>query len=145
MSAATGRQHAALARLLIKACGGLDESARACRLSVSQLSRAQDGMDPAVLPIDVVADLELYCGKAVYSRALVDLLELASARRSPSDLVAESCDVVEASANLQSMVRQSASDGHLSESERRKITEGASRVRQELADIQAILVRASNG
>jgi hypothetical protein len=145
MSAATGRQHAAIARLLIKACGGLDESARACRLSASQLGRAQDGLDPAVLPIDVVADLELYCGKAIYSRALVDLLEAASACRLTGDLVSESCDVAEAGADLQALVRKASKDGKLSAIERRAIGEGAARVRQELADIELLIARASNG
>lgn len=139
MIAASGRQHASWARLLIKACGGLDESSRACRLSVSQLSRCQDGNDPSVLPVDVIADLELYCGQAIYSRALVSLLEGAASQTIAADLVSECCDVGEAGAELQSAVRRAARDGKLSEVERRAICEKASALRKELADVDRLL------
>jgi hypothetical protein len=139
VSAASGRQHASWARLLIKACGGLDESARASRLSVSHLSRCQDGSDPSVLPVDVIADLELYCGQAIYSRALVSLLEGASSLTVPADLVSEGCDVGEAGAELQAAVRKAARDGKLSERERRDLCEKANKVRQELSDMERLL------
>lgn len=139
MSAASPRQHASWARLLIKACGGLDEASRACRLSVSQLSRCQDGNDPNVLPVDVIADLELYCGQAIYSRALVSLLEGSTSQSVPADLVSEACDVGEAGAELQACMRRAVTDGKLTEAEMRAIAQKADRVRKELADLDRVL------
>lgn len=64
------RQHAALARALIKHCGGLEEAESNCRVSMASLSRYQGPDHTDAMPADVMADLEAYCGKPIYSQAL---------------------------------------------------------------------------
>ena len=73
------QQHAWLARQLIEACGGLKkiDEAGFCRLKRSRLSEIQDplgreGIADAYMPADVIAVLEAYCGKPIYSQGLVD-------------------------------------------------------------------------
>ena len=74
----TPLRHALCARMLIKACGGLEEAATACRLEKSQLGNFQDAervQDPAraqFMPADVIHALETYCGQRIYSRALME-------------------------------------------------------------------------
>jgi len=137
--AATMRQHAQWARVLIAACGGLEEAAGVCRVSKSQLARFQDGSTADCMPVEVVADLELYCGAASYSGALV---ALATARREAhkvGQLMDEACDASEAAASLQAMAREAGRDGHLSERERRQLTLATEKAMRELADVQAVL------
>ncbi|TGY87336.1 hypothetical protein E5163_14810 [Marinicauda algicola] len=64
------REHSKLARLLIEACGGLDEASAHCRVRKSVLSGYQNPNDASTMPADVLYDLETYCGRAIYSRAL---------------------------------------------------------------------------
>jgi hypothetical protein len=139
MAAASQRQHAQWARALIAACGGLEEAAGVCRLSKSQLARCQDGASADCLPVDVVADLELYCGQPVISSALVALAEARRASHAIGALMDEACDASEAAVALQSLARAAARDGILSEQERRALTGAAAKVARELADVVAVL------
>jgi hypothetical protein len=82
--------------------GGLDGSSRACRLKKTRLAECQDHTSGASLPVDVVNQLELACGKPIISRALMEDCPLASR---PDDLTAEACGTVEAAAGLQRLVR----------------------------------------
>lgn len=67
------RWHSARARELIAACGGLEEAAANCRVSKSVLSDAQCVHKPSALAGDVIADLEAYCGEALYSTQIAEL------------------------------------------------------------------------
>ncbi|MDR3514061.1 MAG: hypothetical protein P4L73_20690 [Caulobacteraceae bacterium] len=114
------RQHAHLARLLVAACGGVDEVVRnqACRLKASRLYDCMDPTTPGSMPVDVVADLEAYCGDPLYSRALVAARPHAP---EPGPLIEEACESCEAAASLQRLVRTSLKDGHLSFNETQAI------------------------
>jgi hypothetical protein len=137
--AASLRQHAQWARALIAACGGLEEAAGVCRLSRSHLSRCQDGSVADCLPVDVVADLELYCGQPVYSAALVALAESRRVGSVVGQLMDEACDASEAAMALQSLAREASKDGILSERERRALTAAAAKAASELSDVVAAL------
>jgi hypothetical protein len=102
------RQLALLTRQLIALAGGLDESARACRLKKSRLAECQHPASGAFLPIDVVNALEIYVGEPVVSRALV---EDRPARLYPEDLVAEACRTAEDGSDLQRLVREALKPG----------------------------------
>jgi hypothetical protein len=90
------RHHARLARQLIDACGGLDEAVRECRVGKSALSDYQNPHITAFMPADVIADLEAYCGQAIYSGAIA-----AERPTAPSDCaLAETHEAVQAAAAL---------------------------------------------
>lgn len=144
MSAASGRWHAHQARLLIKACGGLEEAAGVCRLSVSHLSRCQDGLDATVLPVDVIADLEMYCGQAIYSSALVGLVKAANEGRDLAKMLTSACAASEGASDLQRAVRVALADDALDERERRAISGQLSRARADLDNVAACLARAND-
>ncbi len=110
-------RHAWLARRLIEMCGGVRAAAEACRLNKSRLSECQAPGSGVYLPIDVVADLEAYCGEPVYSR------ELVAARPSRPDGAApaeEACALTEASAEVQALVRR-LSSRHLGMADRNTV------------------------
>lgn len=85
----TPREHARLARLLIRACGGLEEAAGACRVGKTSLSNYQNPHLGDFIPADVMADLEEHCGEPIYSRALFEARpEVAQARDTERDRLA---------------------------------------------------------
>lgn len=103
-----GRQHALVARQLIRACGGLREAVRALEDSsgrVIKRSRLQEFTDPraaAFMPADVINALEAYCGQAIYSRALAEDRPTDVAGE---DLADEACRTAEDASDLQRMIR----------------------------------------
>ncbi len=140
VSPVTARMHALLARELIAACGGLDEAAGACRLKKSRLSECCQAQAPepdgpnAYLPIDVVAELEAYCGRPIYSQALVDARPSAPGER----LVDEACDVAEGAAALQHLVRRlEAEKRPLTPREKTVIDAAVLKLERELSDVRA--------
>lgn len=112
-------RHAFLARQLIGACGGLEAAASACRLKKTRLQLFTDPNAGSFMPMDVVADLEAYCGRASYSQAV------AAERPQAPDLVGaladEACSTVEAAAELQELVRRHKGGDALTMYERRKV------------------------
>lgn len=130
------RRHSLLARNLIKACGGLEESSKACRIQKSQLSNAQNANNDGVLPIDVVADLESYCGDALYSRAMIEACRAVSGS---GDVVGEAIDVNAQVAALSSHIHHAKSDNIISLREADKIQGVIESVRKGLARIESDL------
>ena len=106
------RAHALLARTLIRACGGLVEAASACRLEKSRLQEFCDATRLALMPLDVVEELQDYCGRQIYFEGLAAMLPCTGGARS---LEEESCSLTEAVASLQAYVRKHRS--HLSRNE----------------------------
>ncbi len=102
------REHARLAKRLIKACGGGDEASRASGVSDTTLSRYAVGT--AIMPADVIANLESYCGQPIYSGALFDLFDRAVATE---DLRNAAQELTEASAAMQRCAREALADGKL--------------------------------
>jgi hypothetical protein len=96
-------RHAWLARQLILACGGPLAAAQYCRLEKSRLSECQNPGGGAFLPVDVIADLEAYCGEPIYSRAL---FEARPGGPVAEELLEEACEAVELAAGLQTLVRK---------------------------------------
>lgn len=96
-------RHAWLARSLIDACGGLPASADVCRLAKSRLSEFTIPTSGAYMPADVIADLEAYCGRPIYSQALV---EARPGYTESAGLLIEACETTERAAQLQHLVRQ---------------------------------------
>lgn len=114
------RQHAHLARQLIAKCGGVDEIVRnkACRLKKSRLYELTDPTAGRYLHVDVIAELEAYCGEPVYSRALVEARPHKLEVRS---LEEEACEATQRAARLQETVRKAAASGRLSHAQRMRI------------------------
>lgn len=131
------REHALLTRQLVAKCGGLEESARHCRLSRSSLARCGDPDDPSHLPADVVNELELYCGEPTYSQAMADDRP---SREVAEDLAAEACETVEEAALLERLVRLSSAKGELTPRQRKEIAKGALQLQELLARIVATAV-----
>lgn len=123
------REHALIARRLITKCGGLREAARACRLKRARLAHFQDPNAGAYMPADVINALELYCGEAVYSRALADDRPTDSAGESLAD---EACDLAEEATVLQRQVRVLARTGALTPRQKGDVIAEALKLRDEI-------------
>ena len=91
------RKHARLAHQLIAACGGLEESAAACRVGRSALSDYQNPCLTSFMPADVICDLEAYCGDALYSR---EMMESRPSEPTRGDVMVETHEAVQAAAAL---------------------------------------------
>jgi hypothetical protein len=115
------RQHAHLARELIRSCGGVDEIVRndVCRLKASRLFDMMNPRSGAFLPADVMADLEAYCGEPLYSRELVEARPHRPDHLTPAE---EACEVTEEAAQLQAIVRAAVDGGRrLTANDQRRI------------------------
>lgn len=131
------RQHAVLARDLIDACGGLVEASKNCRLGKSQLSDFQNPNVEAWMPADVIADLERYCRKPLYSQALVEAADPDQADF--ESLKDEACDAVEATAGLLKKIRDALADGQLTPAERDALLRDQAAAMRELQGVGRIL------
>lgn len=138
MSLVSARRHASLARELIAACGGLDEAAAACRLKKSRLAHFQDPDLGAYMPADVIAGLEEYCGRPIYSRALAEARPCGPCGEG---LIEEACQVTEGAAALQRLARLAEHAGArgagLSPRQVRAIEQAAVHLEDELRDVVA--------
>ena len=133
--AMNGRQHALYARSLIERSGGLAEAAGVCRVSKSVLSAYQTPDSGAFMPMDVVADLEAYCGDPLYSRAVMETRPCGGR----GELLADACQGAEDAIALQALVRRLAAKNRLSPNEcdearklLARVVEDAGRVRDDL-------------
>lgn len=129
-----------LARQLIAACGGLNEAQGACRVRRAQLSNFQNLAvfgDPKAgyfMPIDVIADLEAYCGEPIYSRAVADERPATVAA---VGLLNEACEISEESGALLRLCRMVDAGGRATPHERRLIEAGATEIEEELRQLRA--------
>lgn len=138
----TPREHALLARTLIHACGGIDEAATACDVRRSSLSNYQNPNHEASMPGQVIDCLERYCGKPIYSRALIEqhTLEIDEVE----DLVEEVSDATETVAALQSAARKAAKDGKFTQTELDILARIHRRATEELRDAGAAIQRQAD-
>lgn len=141
MNKLSERWHALRARILIEKCGGVTEAASACRWDAPRLSRAQTPGSGVTMPIDVVAELERYCGDPVYSRAMVEAI---TAPPAPAeDLKAEACEATEAVAELQREIRLATGDGQVTPREQTRLTALHEKATQQLRDAGDAIERAT--
>lgn len=126
------RQHARLARQLIEACGGLVEASGACRVGKTQLGEYQNPDGGDYMPADVLYDLEAYCGRPFYSRALFEARPEALAAQ---NLIDEACGAAEAAMQLQATVRLAAQDGELTPNEIEHIAKVHQHAEAEIRDV----------
>lgn len=134
-------------RKLIAACGGLEESSRACRdgcrnYSVQQLSRCQTPGAPDLLPIDIVACLESYCGEPHVSRAMFDARPAAVAS---GELREEAGDVIEAAGALFARIRAAQADGKVCRREAAEIAALLESLKTETREAEAALAAMVEG
>lgn len=134
-------------RKLIKACGGLEEASRACadecrNYSVQQLSRCQNADAPDLLPIDIVACLEAYCGEPIVSRAMYDARP---ATASSGELREEACDVIEAAGALFARIRAAQADGKICRREAAEIAAVFETLKAETREAEAALALLVEG
>jgi hypothetical protein len=134
----TSEWHAAMARALIEACGGLAAASDACRVGRAQLSRAQQG--EVYLTADVIADLETHCGQPIYSSVLFNARTDGKAAR---DIVEGACIAAEAAAALQREIRVAMAAGTLTPGERRRLIKLHARVAADLIALGEMLATAS--
>ena len=102
-------------KLLIKACGGLEEASAACKescreYSVPHLSRCQRPEKPDFLPIDIVQCLEAYCGQPIVTAAMAEARPAGDVVGALRDEVA---DVIERGGDLSKAVRAAMADGQV--------------------------------
>ena len=88
--------------MLIDACGGLRVAADVCRLGKSRLSEISVPGGAHFMPADVIADLEAYCGRPIYSQAPV---EARPGYAESQGLLTEACETTEQAAELQRLAR----------------------------------------
>ena len=113
------RQHSALARRLIEACGGLEEASEHCRVNRSVLSGYQNPTKTASMPADVICELEEYCGEGIYSRRLANASDAAM----PSeDLILDAVRLVELIAHFNTEAHEAMADRVVTQTERDKLS-----------------------
>jgi hypothetical protein len=133
------RQHALWARSLIAECGGLDESAAHSRVGKSLLSAAQTPNGGVYLAADVICDLELYCGKPVYTRAMLAALAAEGVAAPAGDLTTEICEAAEKVVDVQGRVRRAMIDGALTPREQQDLLGHVTKASEELHQVGALL------
>jgi len=121
-------------RSLITACGGLEEAAEACRVSVSSLSTYQIPRGEAFAPADVIADLEAYAGVNTYSARL---FECAHAAMPSADLESDTLALNIDAAALAQAAHRAMEDGALSAGERIALAETIGKIRTAIEAIDA--------
>lgn len=136
------KTHATLARLLIKACGGLEQAAENCRLEKSRLQEFQDPDTGAFMPADVMADLEGYAGEPIYSAAIAK--ERPSAP-TPKGLLEEAMETAEAGVDLQRLLRTALDDGRIDKAEDLKIEAQLLAIEEQVREVRAAKSRAMRG
>lgn len=130
------RQHSALARRLITACGGLEEAAAHCRVGRSNLSNYQNPDQSASMPADIIAELEEYCGEGIYSRALAE----AAHGPAPSiDVFSDCVAVNSAVAKLLSDLHQLSADGRLCAKDRAALGSTIGLIEEQVEAVKAAL------
>lgn len=129
-------------KLLIKACGGLEEASAACEAScrpysVPHLSRCQKVEKPDFLPIDIVHCLEDYCGQAIVTGAMAAARPTATGAGCIRDEVS---DWGERHGELSKAVRQAlAGDDFIDDREDQAIRAIIDRGRDDMNHIEAAL------
>lgn len=135
------KTHAALARLLIKACGGLERAADNCRLEKSRLQEFQDTQSGAFMPADVIADLEGYAGEPLYSGAIA---KERPAEPMPKGLLEEGMETAEAGVDLMRMVRQALADGRIDAAEGLRIEAQLLAIESQVVEVRAAMQRTAH-
>lgn len=136
----TPLRHAYLAKLLIKACGGLIEAAAACRVEKTQLGYFQDAervQDPdrcQFMPADVIADLEAYCGQALYSK---ELFEARPSSFTTESMMDEALQALKSMTDVVAQIGAAHADGVVTPAERKVIEQLLVVLTQRLARISA--------
>lgn len=139
------REHARLAKLLIRECGGLEEASAALKSfgwdkgsSVPSLSNFQNPHVDAFMPANFIQALEEYCGRKLYSRAL---FEAGSEAVNVANLRDAASEAVEAAADAHKTIRLATADGHLTPRETDEIALKIERATRPFRDIATIISR----
>ncbi|WP_337186717.1 hypothetical protein [Phenylobacterium sp.] len=134
------KTHATLARLLIKACGGLERAADNCRLGKSRLQEIQDPDNESFMPADVMADLEAYAGEPLYSAAIA---KARPAAPMPKGLMEEGMETAEAGVEVMRLLRVALEDGELTASERLQVEAQLVVLEAQVSDVREAMNRRS--
>jgi hypothetical protein len=137
------KQHAWLARSLIDACGGPSAAATGLsgRLAKSRLAQFQDPNAGAFMPADVIQLLEAYCGRPIYSTAIV---QSNPGFAGGEGLLSEACETSEAALTLQRTARLAVlAQRPLTQAERLQLVEDANAIDQHLAAIRSRIGEAA--
>lgn len=137
MSTLSEREHAHLARELIKACGGPAEVEKLTGLSGGMLSKYSNVGYDATMPAKLINQLEAYCGRRIYSEALFAAVE--TPEPACEDIAGVACDLSELVLNLQGLIRAAVSDGRLTPREVADIATAEAKVKPYLAKLEGIL------
>jgi hypothetical protein len=137
MNTLSEREHAHLARELIKACGGSSEVERVTGLSAGTLSKYSNVGYDNTMPAKLINQLEHYCGVRIYSEALFS--NVAAPAPVVDDIAGVSCDLSETVLNLQSLIRRAVADGRLTPREVAEIAAAESKIKPYLTTLEGIL------
>ena len=145
---ARAQRHALLFRRLTDRCGGIPAImaldppvTRLCR--PSQLYRFADATSGCFAPADVIEDLELLCGEAIYTAALV---EAAPSNRVVRDLMLECCDTSVGVADLMRLVMAAkASPAGVTPRIRAAILQACEHLAEELRDVRVAASAVETG
>ena len=128
---------AALASQLIKACDGFVSAALECDISKSQLQRAADPHHDYSLKASTIYHLEQACGQPIMSQALLDM-----ATHEPSESAVSpvyvGIDLADSATDLTVLVRGAVSDGTITITEHREISQTTTSIQTLLAHMNQI-------
>ncbi len=135
------QRHALLFRRLADACGGVP---RIMELGVTRLRKPThlyrfcEPHSGCFAPIDVIEDLELFCGQPIYTAAITDGLPTSKLTR---DLLEEACETSLSAAELMRLVMVAkASKAGITPRMRAAITAAVDHIAEELRDVRRAVV-----
>lgn len=113
MERLTPIEHANLARRLVENVGGLERASRLCRVNATILSNYQNPNMPTVnMPADVISDLQVAGGIAIYSEA--QTAEVDQPQTVIADPMLHACGLIRDASDVLAAVQASLADGTVS-------------------------------
>ena len=127
--------HSTQARRLIRLCSGPKVAADLCGISQALMSNYQSETVKAFMPAHIIERLEREAGAAVYSAALVNLVDPCPSR----SMLEDAMGAARVAGSLPQQVHEALADGRIDELERRGLSAAADELRIIADAIQAAL------
>lgn len=135
-------------KLLISACGGIENAASVCSYSTSTVGRWNELNAPNLMPMDVVVALEEFCGRVPVTQAMAEM----NGRRvvSPEGEVAESqklltllSDLGVAHSDISKLSMAAISDGTVDINEANSLAEPVEELFQVLTRLRDVIAEVN--
>jgi len=127
---------------LIKYCGGVEKTASLVSMSKSQVGRYNNTLDPDMMPVHVVCQLEAQCGVPCVTSVMADLNNRRLSEpdsddvRAAGDILNAHSEVVRSVGEVMSVGAQVFADGKVTGTEAIKLDKSASQVERHVSELR---------